>query len=460
MAFTQAIRSSLSRSVAARARAGIMAGIALSVAAGLGCTTEQLTANTDPDILNIEDYNTPAGATPLRVGVIGNFNSAFDGGQDSFVTMTGNMSDELIASDTFDGRLTINARKSVEINSEMEGVYRSLHRVRAGAARAAIILATTAPEPKFNRGELYMYLGFSEDFFGEGWCSGVPFSKEDGQTTAFGQALTTQQMFETAVAHFDTALTMADTSKKVRYGAQIGKARALLNLGKYSEASTAVDGVPQTFKLVSGHSANSNANGMWTATTNGTSRYRLSSGEGTNGLPFLSTPRDTNEKRIPWSASSRVGFSSQFTQMPNQSKFGQYTDGIVADGIEAVLIRLEARLQGNTQADRDAVYGGLNTLRATGLAQPLPTMTTGAPTAQAAAVDLFFKERAYWLWLTGHRLGDMRRLVRNYARDVESVFPTGTLTSPLIGTYGTSTSVTVPFAERNNPNFKGCLEGK
>lgn len=458
MTLSHMIRSSLSHSVAAHARAGILAGIVLSVAAGLGCSTEQLTANTDPDILNVEDYNTPAGATPLRIGVIGNFNSAFDGGQDSFVTMTGNMSDELIASDTFDGRLTINARKSVEINSEMESVYRALHRARAGALRAALIIATTAPEPKFNRGELYMYLGFSEDFFGEGWCSGVPFSKEDGKTTEFGGPLTTQQMFETALAHFDTALSMADTSKKVRYAAQIGRARALLNLGKYADAATAVDGVPQTFQLVAGHSSNSSANGMWTATTNGQSRYRLSNSEGTNGLPFLSVPT-TQEPRIKWATSNRVGFSSQFTQMPNSLKFGQYTDGIVADGIEAALIRLEARLQGNTQADRDAVYAGLNALRASG-PPVVPAMTTGAPATQDAAIDLFFKERAYWLWLTGHRLGDLRRLVRNYGRGVESVFPTGTLTSPLIGTYGTSTSVTVPFSERNNPNFKGCLEGK
>src|SRR5262245_37428443 len=72
MAFTHLIRSSMSHPVAARARAGIVAGIALSVVAGLGCSTEQLTANTDPDILNVEDYNTPAGATPLRIGVIGN----------------------------------------------------------------------------------------------------------------------------------------------------------------------------------------------------------------------------------------------------------------------------------------------------------------------------------------------------------------------------------------------------
>ncbi len=96
---------------------------------------------TDPDILNPGDYTTPAGANPLRVGVIANFTSAFDGGTDSFVTITGNLADELLASDTFDGRLTINARRSVETNSEMEAVYRAMQRARTGAARAAEFIA-------------------------------------------------------------------------------------------------------------------------------------------------------------------------------------------------------------------------------------------------------------------------------------------------------------------------------
>src|SRR5205823_9738610 len=114
------------------------------------------------------------------VGVLADFASAFDGGTDSFITMSGNLADELLASDTFDGRLTINARKSVEVNTEMESVYRIMQRARTGAARAAGILATTAPTPLSNRGEMYMVLAYAEMFLGEGWCSGVPLSSEDG----------------------------------------------------------------------------------------------------------------------------------------------------------------------------------------------------------------------------------------------------------------------------------------
>ena len=69
----------------------------------------------------------------------------------------------------------------------------------------------------------------------------------------------------------------------------------------------------------------------------------------------------------------------------------------------------------------------------------------------AAQVDQLFKERAYWLFLTSHRLGDLRRLVRQYGRTVNSVFPNGAYFKG--GTYGTDVNVPVPFSEQNNPNY-------
>jgi len=466
MANTHDIRRMMS--LFAKSRTRVYAITALAIAAAAGCNKDALLDVTDPDVLSPSDYTTPGGATPLRIGVIANFTSAFDGGTDSFVTITGNLADELLASDTFDGRLTINARKSVEINTEMEAVYRAMQRARTAAARAAATLATTAPTPLFNRGELYMLLAYSELMLGEGWCSGVPFSSEDGTTISFGQPLTTEQMFQQAVAHFDTALSLAETNARVLNGSKIGKGRTLMNLGKFAEAAAAVAGIPTNFILTTSHSTNSNNNGPWSASTSGASRYRLMTNEGKNGLPFLGQTA-AQDARINWTTSTRSGFSSQFSAQPNQSKFAQFTDGVISTGAEARLIDLESQLQAGTQAARDAVFAGLNTLRTGGAAIGGATGTTlitvaaisgSAPTTQDAAIDLLYKERAYWLWLTGHRLGDLRRLVRIYKRDSEAVFPTGTLTSPLDGTYGTSTTITVPFSERNNPNFKGCLEGK
>ena len=449
------------------ARSAFMAATLALVAAGVGCKKGELLQVTDPDIQNPGPFSTPAGATPLRVGVIADFVSAFDGGTDSYVTMSGNLADELLASDTFDGRLTINARKSVETNTEMEAVYRAMQRARTGAARAAATLATTAPTPLSNRGEMYMLLAYSELFFGEAWCSGVPFSSEDGATTTFGKPLKTDEMFQLAAAHFDTALSLAETNSRVLNGSKLGKARTLMNLAKFTEAAVAVTGVPTNFILTTSHSANSSSNGAWSGTTSGASRYRLVTNEGKNGLPFLGQTA-AQDGRIPWSTSTRAGFSSQFTNQPNQSKYGQYTDGVITTGAEARLVELEAQLQAGTQAARDAVYAGLNSLRTGGAPiggtttsnVTVAAMTSGSPTTQDAAIDLLYKERAYWLWLTGHRLGDLRRLVRIYKRSTETVFPTGALPQPLDGTYGTGTTVTVPFSERNNPNFQGCFDEK
>jgi hypothetical protein len=453
MKLNQRIRSSMSFSATARSRAYIAAGLALTLG-GLGaCKDNSLLNVTDPDILNVSDYNTPAGADPLRLGVIDAFQGAFDG---SFVIDTGNLADEMLASDTFNERLGINARKSDPVEANGSGTYNALQKARSQATAVIQILNTTQPTPTFNRGELYMLRGYSEMFLGEEFCSGVPFSSEDGTTRTFGQPLTTDQIFTAAAASFDSALALADTSQRVRYGAQIGKGRALLSLGKFADAAAAVAGVPQKFQLLSYHSTGAGGGGMWSSTANGATRYTLTSNEGINGLTFL--PASHNDPRLPWVQSTRTAFNSLFINLPNETKYGRYDNTVVDDGIDAQLTILENTLQANTQAARQAVYDGLNKLRASG-PPVVPQMTQGAPTTQDAAIDLLYSERAYWEWLNGHRLGDLRRLVRVYKRDPETVFPTGALTIPLVGTYGTGTNVQIPYTEKNNPNFQGCLPG-
>jgi hypothetical protein len=80
--------------------------------------------------------------------------------------------------------------------------------------------------------------------------------------------------------------------------------------------------------------------------------------------------------------------------------------------------------------------------------------------SQSELVDLHFRERAFWFYSTAHRLGDLRRLVRQYNRDAASVFPSG----PYIkgGTYGTDLNFPIPVEEDNNPNTRpleqGCLD--
>jgi hypothetical protein len=70
--------------------------------------------------------------------------------------------------------------------------------------------------------------------------------------------------------------------------------------------------------------------------------------------------------------------------------------------------------------------------------------------------NLLFSERAYDLFLTSHRLGDLRRLIRLYSRGAETVFPTGNYIQGSV--YSTDVNLPVPFEETNNPSFTGCLD--
>ena len=437
----------------------------LAVGVAAGCTTDTLEI-TDPDVLNVEDYATTAGATPLRLGVIQDFQNVFSGNAnlENMIVVTGNVSDEMYSTDTFDDRLFPNQRAMNDNLPAMDGFYRNLHRARSGATRTINVLRRVAPTPVQNIGEMYNVRGFVETFFAEAYCSGVPFSEEDGTTTTFGQPQTTAQIYTRALASFDSALASAGTDTRVQNIARIGRARVLLNQGRFDDAAAAVAAVPTSFAWVTAHSTGSGRqeNGVWNALTVPNSRYAIvlpdaqGRGEGLNGIAFLTTPADP---RIPWVPSTRTGFNGSSRNLPTQLKYDRTTGAVVANGIEARLIELEARVRRDNQADRDAVFAGLNNLRATAITPAMAPLPGSAPTTQAAAVSLLFEERAKWLYLTGHRLGDLRRLVRQYGRPANTVFPTGNLPAPLAGVYGNDVNLPIPFDEKNNPKATaGCLD--
>src|ERR1051325_6513140 len=96
---------------------------------------------------------------------------------------------------------------------------------------------------------MFALMGFTEVFFAEDYCSGVPLSRlDESYAPVYGMPLTTAQMYQQAIADFDSALIHAD-SARIRQLAQVGKARALLNLGKFAEAAQAAAPVPTTFVL-------------------------------------------------------------------------------------------------------------------------------------------------------------------------------------------------------------------
>lgn len=89
-------------------------------------------------------------------------------------------------------------------------------------------------------------------------------------------------------------------------------------------------------------------------------------------------------------------------------------------------------------------------------------LLTDANAQLAARIAVLFRERAYWLFLTGHRQGDLRRLLRQYGQyaafhSQAQVYPSGIYPAPGNGLYGQDFTVPIPTAEYTNPNYHGCL---
>ncbi len=71
---------------------------------------------------------------------------------------------------------------------------------------------------------------------------------------------------------------------------------------------------------------------------------------------------------------------------------------------------------------------------------------------------MLFRERAYWLFLTGRRHSDMRRLVRQYGRTTQQVFPSGQYPVGPSGTFGHDVVLPAPYLEKqHNSRYTGCI---
>jgi len=176
--------------------------------------------------------------------------------------------------------------------------------------------------------------------------------------------------------------------------------------------------------------------------------WSVSDQEGDVGLPF----RTAEDPRVPFQDEESTGLDNSTPQFTLLKYPDASASVVVADGIEARLIEAEALLQANNRSGMTAILHDLRSL------QGLDNLST--PGNQDAAIDLLFSERAFWMFATGHRLGDMRRLVRpaplGYGRPVETVFPSGGYLKG--GSYGEDVNLPIPVEEENNPNGVGCLD--
>jgi starch-binding outer membrane protein, SusD/RagB family len=413
----------------------------------------------DPDVVSPGVMQDATALPALRAHAIAEFSVAYSaGGSGNAQTLlSGLLADEFMHSGTFDTRESIDRRIAAPTNPHVQGSFLLLHRARAAAERAADLFAQHGPNTAAHA-EVLNLGGFTYVFFGENWCSGVPVSRQlpDGRIE-YGEQETTTQTFNRALAQFDAALSAANTANSAiqQNLARIGRGRTLLGLGQYEQAAAAVAGVPTLFQYVMFHSETSGRqnNTIWSFNTN-QGRWSIPDNEGGNGLPYRSDGRIDGTVRDPRIPSAHIGLAQRTGLRPlehwGQLRFANRNSSVpLATGIEARLIEAEAAL-------RQGV-GGLATFVATHnmlretLQGALPPLNLAAVTALTPRQheDLHFRERAYWLWLTGHRLGDLRRMMWDYGRTQDEIFPVGIHHRG--GDYGTDTNFPIAFDEQNNP---------
>jgi hypothetical protein len=460
------------------ARRALLGSIALPLL--VACSADQILDVEDIDVASPGSVADPTALPAVLAGALGDFGAAYDGGGDfNQITLAGQLSDELYNTETFPTRIEQDQRRqSYQSNGSLQGLFYATHQARASADRASSGYISLQKTTDVGLAEALNISALSYILLAENYCNAVPISVANADGTfEYGPALTTEQLLNVAVAKADSALTNATAAGGVGAAAKrteqarlarIVKARALLNLNKPADAATAIGGetgVPTTFQYNYQHSETTGRqnNGTWGVTVS-VARFGVPDKEGTNGLPFLSegntagTVKDPRIANVLRGGSGR-GFDNTTQQFMQQKYPARATVVTIADGVEARLIEAEAALRASNPAGAVTLLNGLRsnsalfTLR--GYTSTLAPLTQAATTA--AQVDQLFKERAYWLFLTSHRLGDLRRLVRQYGRGSETVFPTGSYHKS--GTYGTDVNSPIPQAEDNNPNFNraGCV---
>jgi hypothetical protein len=354
------------------------------------------------------------------------------------------LSDEAVNGHQFTEWKEFDLRIMREGNTVLTDIYRPVQRARASGedmtARLKTLLGAAAATD-VRVAKTLVYAGYSNIVLGEYFCE-APL----GPTEA---ASTPQQIFERAVGQFEEALTIigAQTSADAVYYrnlARVGIARALLNLNRKPEAITYAAQVPANFQALVRHGeVDASLNNLFFDATSGSF----------SNFGVEERFRSYNDPRVPFRAASTLGHDQltalHWPGIPQMYSghqpgvvvpFSKSTNHIFASGLEAQHIVAEA--QGATAP----TVTFINQRRAAGGQGPLDPAATSAEIMAELR-----KQRGIDLYMSGTRLGDLRRYI---AQQGVNLFPTGEHPSPTYGNYGDATCF-IPSRDEavGNPNF-------
>lgn len=421
-----------------------------------------------PDIVTPENAQSQAGAQSFFTAAVGDFNRFIggdrNGGSPLGITLTsGLLADEIFAARA--GTETTDDR-SLNPNNFPLDTWAQVSNTHTRILRALHLLAQFPPAmggaqqlAQLHANEGYVLLVTAETY-----CNGVPLWDGINESNITTVTMSTADLYAAAVAQFDSALTLnGSANPTIRRQALVGKARAAIGAAPKATLTAALQ---SAVSLVGEVPTNYTLNTLFSQSTTGvvnalfdwmnnSRNFGASDKEGGNGLDFVSS----KDPRVNVDGATILR-GQDGSNVPTFNHYSAVTSPIaIATGIEARLIEAEAQL---AAGNNTTFLATLNALRASNQSYGSVTYTANAlpqladPGSADARVNLLFRERAFWMYLTGHRLGDLRRLVRQYGRGAESVFPTGSYFKG--GVYGTDVTLVPSQAETNNTKWNGCTD--
>ncbi|HEV2150163.1 MAG TPA: RagB/SusD family nutrient uptake outer membrane protein [Longimicrobiaceae bacterium] len=404
-------------------------GVALFAA---GCNVSDLLDVETPDRIPEEGLVVPANAQLLVNGAVGDFECAAG----AYIALGGVMAGELTDATQTAARWPYDRRNVQSSDAlygtsdcEALGVYTPLSRARFSADNILGNLQKWTDAEVANRQQLIArsaaIAGYSYLLLAEGFCSA---------TVNQGPELSTQQLLDSAVVRFSTAIAAAQAANApdLLNLARVGRARAYLDKGQGAQALADAQQVPANFEFViTASSTNTRRNNRIFAqngqgATGGTA---LSVGEAYRNVTFAGVP----DRRVAVVDAGRK--ATDGTPVFFQTKYGSLGAPIpLATGDEARLIIAE--VQGGQTA--------VDIINAFHARAGLPAFAGG--TAQEIRQQVI-EERRRELFLEGHRLFDIRRLNLPLSPAPGTPYRKG-------GLYGDSRCFPLPDVEiRNNPNI-------
>jgi len=381
----------------------------------------------------------PANAQLLVNGAISDFECAYT----RYVVGSGILGDELVDAISFIANYDYDRRTMPTSapygtndcsSQQVPGVYTPLSVARASADTILAKLEGWTDEEVPNRtkliGQSAAYAGYSLLLLGEGMCSAA---------VNIGPEMTPAELFAEAKSRFDKAIDAATAAGDATtlHFAQLGRARAYLDMGDPANAATDAAEVPEGFIVaVNADAADVRRQNLV--------YVHITQGNFSSVDPSFRNVRwDTiPDPRVAVTDLGVMGTDGH-TELWIADKYSEITSPIpIAKWEEAQLILAEAAVAANQLSTAEDIINALHANA--GIPNPAYDATGKSQEEVMAQV---IEERRRELFLEGHRLGDIRRYDLPLVPAAGSAYVSG-------GTYGDQRCFPLPDVERiHNPNL-------